>query len=60
MDTLRYDEGKYRRTLLQEQEELNSIQQQLSMTNYEEIRERLDYCMNRLMKIPKEKESCVQ
>lgn len=60
MDTLRYDEGKYRRALLQEREELSSIQQQLSMTNYAEIQDRLDYCMNRLLKIPKEKESCVQ
>lgn len=38
---------------------LESVREQLSLTNYEEIKERLDHCMKRLSEIPKEREESV-
>lgn len=58
MDTIRYDKRKFERVLLQDREELKSIGEQLALTDYEEIKERLNYCITRLMDIPREKEEC--
>lgn len=38
---------------------LDSVRKQLALTDYEEIKDRLDYCMQRLVLLPGERESCV-
>ena len=42
------------------EEFLVSVRKQLELTDYEQIRERLDYCMQRLILLPGERESCVR
>lgn len=37
---------------------LASVREQLALTDYEEIRERLDFCMQRLAILPTERENC--
>ncbi len=59
MDTIRYDKGKFEQQLRINLEEIKSIQEQLKLTNYEEIKERLNHCVKRLSSIPGEKEECV-
>ena len=39
---------------------LASVQKQLELTDYEEIKERLDHCVERLGKLPGEREACVR
>lgn len=39
---------------------LASVQKQLELTDYEEIKERLDHCVERLGKLPGERETCVR
>ena len=41
------------------EEMLVSVRKQLSMTDYAQIRERLDYCLLRLGSLPKERETSV-
>ncbi len=56
LDTIRYEAGQAKRKVKEFEAELVSIEKQLALTDYEKIKERLDYCMERLPKIPKEKE----
>lgn len=56
LDTIRYELGKEKRKVRELEIELQSITEQLALTDYEKIKERLDFCMERLPKIPKEKE----
>lgn len=56
LDTIRYELGKEKRKVRELETELQSITEQLALTDYEKIKERLDFCMERLPKIPKEKE----
>lgn len=41
----------------QKEAELLAVQEQLKLTDYEKIKSRLDYCMERLSVIPQEKEA---
>lgn len=60
IDQIRYDFGKTKITLNSLQTELHSVQEQLELTDYEEIKERLDSCIKWLRDYPKELEKCVQ
>ena len=60
IDDVLYDLGKQRRKQKEIEEILKSIQQQLSLTNYEEIKERFNFCMQRLEMIPKQKEDAIR
>ena len=44
-------------TAKQKEAELLAVQEQLKLTDYEKIKSRLDYCMERLSVIPQEKEA---
>ena len=60
MDNIRYDLQKYERAIRADELEVQSVREQLGLTNYEEIKERLNYCLNRLGAIPKEMETAIQ
>lgn len=60
MEEIRYELSQIRNRLQKEEMELSSIKEQLKLTNYEEIKEKLDYCMVRLKDIPKELEECIR
>lgn len=56
LDGIRYELGRAERNVREKAALLQSTRDQLALTDYEKIRERLDYCMDRLEKLPKEKE----
>lgn len=56
LDTIRYELGRVNSKVRALESELKSIEEQLALTDYEKIKERLDYCLERLPKIPKERE----
>lgn len=56
LDTIRYELGRVNSKVRALETELKSIEEQLALTDYEKIKERLDYCLERLPKIPKERE----
>ncbi len=56
LDTIRYELGRVNSKVRALETELQSIEEQLALTDYEKIKERLDYCLGRLPKIPKERE----
>ena len=60
MDNIRYDLQKYERAIRADELEVLSVREQLGLTNYEEIKERLNYCLGRLGAIPKEMETAIQ
>lgn len=60
MDNIRYDLQKYERAIQGDEQEEQSVREQLGLTNYEEIKDRLNYCLGRLGAIPKEIESAIQ
>lgn len=59
LDDLRYELGKIEQTRRKIAASLASVVEQLKLTDYEEIRARLDHCMLRLQQIPDERESSV-
>lgn len=59
MDQIRYEAGSAGRELKKEQEEHESILRQLELTDYEQIRQKLDECMEWLKKYPERLQSCV-
>ena len=59
MEQIRYEEGSARRELKKEQEEYDSILRQLELTDYEQIRQKLDECMQWLRDYPQRLQSCV-
>lgn len=59
MDQIRYEIGNTETAWKKERAEYNSVQEQLKLTDYEEIRERLDACMNWLRVYPQELQKCV-
>lgn len=59
MDQIRYETGSVQRELLKEQEEHRSVLRQLELTDYEQIRQNLDECMEWLNQYPNRLESCV-
>ncbi len=60
IDNILYDINKSKRKIGELKSRIESIQEQLKLTNYEEIKERLDYCITRLKQIPKEREKSAE
>ncbi|MCD7765519.1 MAG: TIGR02680 family protein [Lachnospiraceae bacterium] len=60
MDQIRYDMGSAERGRKREAAERDSIREQLKLTDYEEIRERLDACVKWLNEYPAKMQSCVE
>lgn len=60
MDQIRYDAGNTERALKKEQQEHASVLEQLKLTDYEEIKNRLDSCMEWLREYPKRLRDCVE
>lgn len=59
MDDIRYDLNHMIRNEREKRGSLNSVMEQLALTDYEEIRERLEHCIERLEKLPSEIEASV-
>lgn len=59
MDQIRYEAGGVKKELKKEQEEYDSILRQLALTDYEQIRQKLDECMEWLKEYPERLQSCV-
>ena len=57
MDQIRYEAGSAGRELKKEQEEYDSILRQLELTDYEQIRQKLDECMEWLKEYPERLQS---
>ena len=60
LDDIRYDIGRSRKRFREEDGVLNSIREQLKLTDYEKIRTRLDLVAERLEHLPSEKEASVK
>lgn len=60
IDEILYDLNKLKSAGKQLQERLDSVSKQLDLTNYEQIKERLSYCVKRLEEIPSEKETYIR
>lgn len=58
IDNIRYDVSEIEKEIRRKSEEQKSVQEQLSLTDYEEIRERLDYCISWLNSYPKLLHDC--
>ena len=52
LDDIRYDLNHMIRNEREKRGSLNSVMEQLALTDYEEIRERLEHCIERLEKLP--------
>jgi len=52
LDTIRYELGRLSRRRSDLEASLHSVQEQLKLTDYEKIKERLDYCLERLKVLP--------
>ncbi|MCM1045750.1 MAG: TIGR02680 family protein [Candidatus Gastranaerophilales bacterium] len=52
LDTIRYELGRSSRKKSELEAALLSIREQLKLTDYEKIKERLDYCLERLTALP--------
>ncbi len=59
-EQIRYDMGNAERGLRKEREEHRSVSEQLAMTDYEEIKERLDACMEWLKSYPGLLQKCIE
>lgn len=57
LDDIRYDLSGLKRKEQELSQRLQSVLEQMKLTNYEEIRETLEACMSRLAQIPAEKEA---
>ena len=51
LDDIRYDLNHMIRNEREKRGSLNSVMEQLALTDYEEIRERLEHCIERLEKL---------
>ena len=60
LEDIRYDLADILRKLSGLKERLARVRSQLQMTDYEEIRETLDHCVQRLSQLPAEKENAVE
>ena len=60
LNDVRYEMNKIVRRIRELEGFLGSVREQLALTDYEEIKGRLDFCIERLSKLPKERESCVR
>lgn len=59
LDQIRYDLGEIQKEIRKKTEELNSIRDQLRLTDYEEIKDRLDTCLQWLRAYPERLRLCV-
>ena len=59
MEQIRYDLQEIQKEIRRKTEEQTSIQEQLRLTDYEEIKERLDACINWLQDYPEQLRVCV-
>lgn len=59
LDDIRYDLNRMIQNEREKRGSLNSVMEQLALTDYEAIRERLEHCMERLEKLPLEIEMSV-
>ena len=60
MDNIRYDMGNYKRSCQRDEIQLTSLREQLQLTDYDEIQERLNDCLNWLAGFSGKTESCVR
>ena len=60
LDDIRYDLNRVTLRLKETCQTLESVQRQLQMTDYEEIKERLDTCIRRLASLPTERDAAVK
>ena len=60
MDQVRYDIGENEKQVRKKQEERKSILEQLALTDYEEIKERLDACVKWLGSYPAKVQKAVK
>ena len=60
IDDMLVDISRSNRKLSEIKQMIESIQKQLELTDYEMIKERLDFCVRRLGEIPNEREMCVR
>lgn len=60
LNDIRYEMNKIVRRIRELEGFLASVREQLALTDYEEIKGRLDFCIKRLSKLPQERESCVR
>ncbi|MCI6551928.1 MAG: TIGR02680 family protein [Lachnospiraceae bacterium] len=60
LDAIRYELGRLNRRVSELKASLQSVREQLTLTDYEAIRERLDYCLNRLNRLPAEREEAAR
>ena len=58
MEQIRYDLFEIQKEIRRKREELSSIQEQLRLTDYEEIKDRLDYCITWLQAYPNRLHAC--
>ncbi len=60
MEQIRYDITVTEREFKKRKEEYSSVQEQLALTDYEQIKERLDMCVTWLSEYPKRMQNCVE
>ncbi len=60
LDQIRYDLGRAVNSQRESQSSLNSVLERLKLTDYEKIKERLEYCIGRLALLPGEIEESVR
>ena len=60
LDDIRYEKGRISRKHQELEANLDSVREQLKLTDYEQIKERLDFCLERLAKLPEEKKDAIQ
>ena len=57
LDEIRYERIRIQQKIRELEGLLDSVRKQLELTDYEQIQERLDFCMKRLLQLPKEREN---
>ena len=60
MDTILYDIHSFTNKLTALRANLASVKEQLALTNYDAVKERLDYCVKRLQAIPRERNEIIR
>lgn len=60
MEQIRYDANGTKRVLEKAREEFRSVQEQLKLTDYEQIKDRLDACIKWLNGYPEQMQRCVR
>ncbi len=60
MEQIRYDIAIAGRELGQRKEEYNSVKEQLMLTDYEQVKERMDICVKWIHEYPKRRGNCIE